>query len=71
MVLFDKITTSIRDEKLCIRSLKEPVETWHDYGSFDMYDITIFKMDCINYRLCTKVCTKLARLVLGVRLQQK
>ena len=22
------------------------------------------KMDCINYRLCTKVCTKLARLIL-------
>ena len=41
------------------------VETRHDYRSFDMSDITAKKMDCINYRLCTRMCTKLARLVLG------
>ena len=59
-----KLDCWMLDEKLCIRSLEESVETWNDYRSFDMSDITILKMDCTNYRLCTKMCTKLARSVL-------
>ena len=55
MPIFWTKKNSLLDEKLCIRSLEESVEIWNDYRSLDMSDITILKMDCTNYRLCTKL----------------